>query len=664
MRRLLAIVTFLFALFTTPAAAFDFSLLVPQPHSIVTAGCGGDHRYARALKLDARFDAAARSLIDERWHALGIPAPRIANPSDVAVRLTPGGAREHYRLRITSQGKITILASGSHGIFDAGMTLAQLARRVPGGFTLPCVTIDDAPAMRWRIVADDVSRGPLPTMRYFKERIRALAALKINGYSIYMEHVFADAAHPVVAPADGITPRQLRELRDYAARFHVAFIPQQQTLAHMHGTLRWEQFAPLAETLHGWLLSPANPGTYAYLTPLLREVASAAGKVPFINVDADEPLDLGSGQSLLAVKEQGAARVFAAHVDRVAAIVRSFGARPMIWDYAVQLHPDVLGMIPKDVVILDYHYGAEKSYARYIKPIAAAGFDQMVSPGATNWNEIYPRIDVAFDNIGRFVAEGRSARVLGMFMTVWHDDGESLYEATWYPLAFAAASAWQDRDVDRSRFARAFAWEFFGSTDPRWADSLQRFERIDAQLAKDDDPSDYLFWSDPFNAQIGDRVRGSLDLTSLRLEAEGILDDLHAALPPMHANAAGVMALAARRYDALARRFQIGFEAKADYDNARANVGQTDEGIVYRNLNLAKYLCWELRDDLLAIEPLYRAAWNYESRPGGLGAVLARFRLGEQDAIADADRLNVAQREDYYRKKTLPPFEEVIGPVR
>jgi hypothetical protein len=150
----------------------------------------------------------------------------------------------------------------------------------------------------------------------------------------------------------------------------------------------------------------------------------------------------------------------------------------------------------------------------------------------------------------------------------------------------------------------------------------------------------------------------------VRLEAEGILDDLHAVTPPMHANAAAVMALAARRYDALARRFQIGFEAKADYDDARANVGQTDDGIVYRNLNLAKYLCWELRDDLLAIEPLYRAAWQYESRPGALGAVLARFHLGEQEAIADADRLNVAQREDYYRKKTLPAFEEVIGRTR
>ncbi len=513
--------------------------------------------------------------------------------------------------------------------------------------------IDDAPALRWRIVSDDVSRGPLPTMRYFKERIRGLAALKINGYSIYMEHVFADAAHPLVAPADPITPAQLRELRDYAARFHVALIPEQQTLAHMHNTLRWEEFGALSTPPHAWLLSPASEETYAYLTTLLREIGAAAGNVPFFHLGSDEPLELRS-------PEVDIAKVFAAHVTRVEGIVRPFHARPMIWDDAIQQNPSILGMIPKNTVIVDFHYGREKSFAGYIARVASAGFDQMVSPGANNWNEIFPRLDLAFDNIARFVADGRKAHVLGMFMTVWHDDGESLYESTWYPLAFAAASAWQDRNVDQSRFPTAFAAEFFGTQDPRYAQTLERLRSIDVNLGADDDPSDYLFWADPFDAQIGARVRSTVDVAKLRLDAEAILRDLRAATPPLHANAARVMALAARRYDTLGRRFEIGAEAKRDYDDARSHAGETSDSPVYRGLNLAKYLCWELRDDLLAIEPLYRDAWTYESRPAALGAVLTRFHLGEQQATIDADRLNEAEREDYARRKTLPEFENAL----
>jgi hypothetical protein len=133
-----------------------------------------------------------------------------------------------------------------------------------------------------------------------------------------------------------------------------------------------------------------------------------------------------------------------------------------------------------------------------------------------------------------------------MFMTVWHDDGESLYEATWYPIAFAAASAWQTHDVERAGFPQAFAWAFFASGDPRWANALERLRSIDANLAGDDDPSDYLFWADPFDTRIGDRVRSSVDVAKLRLDAEAILSN---APPPMHANAGRIIALAARRYE-------------------------------------------------------------------------------------------------------------------
>ncbi len=650
MRRLLATATFLFTLsWGQAAAAFEPSMLVPQPQRVSTLTCAV-HRFTRPLRVDARFDSGARELIDERWTALGIPRLQVSKPSDVSVRLQASNERERYRLLISSGG-IAISASDSEGVFDAAMTLAQLARRIPGGFTLPCMQIDDAPALRWRIVSDDVSRGPLPTMRYFKERIRGLAALKINGYSIYMEHVFADSAHPLIAPADPITPSQLRGLRDYAARFNVALIPEQQTLAHMHNTLRFEEFGGLSAPPHAWLLSPTSESTYAYLTPLLREIGAAAGKIPFFHLGSDEPLELRSAD---------VAKVFAAHVTRVEAIVRPFGARPMIWDDAIQQNPSILGMIPKDTVVVDFHYGREKSYAGYIARLASAGFDQMVGPGANNWNEIFPRLDLAFDNIARFVADGRRAHVLGMFVTVWHDDGESLYESTWYPLAFAAASAWQIGDVDQSRFPAAFASEFFGSEDRRYARSLERLRSIDVNLGADDDPSDYLFWADPFDAKIGDRVRSSVDVTKLRLDAEAVLRDLSASTPPLHADAARVMVLAARRYDTLGRRFEIGVEAKRYYDDARSHAAETNDSPVYRGLNLAKYLCWELRDDLLAIEPLYQKAWTYESRPEALGAVLTRFHLGEQQATIEADRLNEAEREDYARRKTLPEFENAL----
>jgi len=79
--------------------------------------------------------------------------------------------------------------------------------------------------------------------------------------------------------------------------------------------------------------------------------------------------------------------------------------------------------------------------------------------------------------------------------------------------------------------------------------------------------------------------------------------------------------------------------------------------IIYRDLNVAKYFCWELRDEMTALEPLYAQAWDYESRPGGRDRVLVRYRLAAEAAVTCADRLNAATREDYLRGGTLPAFD-------
>jgi hypothetical protein len=254
-------------LFGGKAAAQTLPGVVPAPRAVHERACTMQPSLARFPRIASALDPGGLEVLRARWGALGVPLPTLSGTGLALEARRTAGPREHYRLAITA-GAISIEASDAEGEFDALATLAQLPGRANKGWTLPCVTIDDAPAMRWRIVSDDVSRGPLPTMSYFKERIRTLAAFKVNGYSPYMEQVFADPRAPFVAPPEPITAAELRELDRYARLFHVALIPEQQTFAHMHETLKWEQFAPLAELPHGYLLAPGDPGRLAYLTPL------------------------------------------------------------------------------------------------------------------------------------------------------------------------------------------------------------------------------------------------------------------------------------------------------------------------------------------------------------------------------------------------------------
>jgi hypothetical protein len=381
------------------------------------------------------------------------------------------------------------------------------------------------------------------------------------------------------------------------------------------------------------------------------------------HIGSDEPLDLGRGAAKALVEASGEGPVYTKHVVDVAKYVIAHSkARPLIWDDAVTRHPELFKLLPKSLVFVNWHYGREPTYAPYIERIAKAGFEQMVAPGALNWNEIYPDLDQALPNIGRFAGDGKRAHVLGLFQTVWHDDGETLFEATWYPVLYAATSAWESADVDLARFRRDFPRAFFATGDARYAQDFADLGRARTLVAKSPRAAgDILFWSDPLASP---ELMKGIDLPALRLATERVIAHLRVAPPPpLHANAVEVMQLAARRYDALARNFQIGSEARFYYDDARANADGKHDDVVGRSLNVTKYSFWEQRDTLLELEPLVRRAWEYENRPSHEASVLERYHLAAQRAIARADRVDAASF-GYAQSKTLPPFEEALGVTR
>ncbi|MDQ2857462.1 MAG: beta-N-acetylhexosaminidase [Candidatus Eremiobacteraeota bacterium] len=661
MRFVLAVVAFCAAAAMLPGRASARVHLLPRPREVTESGCRvGTGALLGALDA-AGGDEAGRTLLRERWTALGIRSRRSNLAASARIETAgPVGRAQAYTLDVRTSGAALRGGDGA-GLMYAYATLAQLAEKSGSGWYVPCVHVADAPALQWRILSDDVSRGPLPTMHYFEERIRTIASFKMNGYSPYMEHVFVDPRHPLPAPLDGITPEQLHELDAYARRFHVALVPEQQTFAHMHETLKLERYAPLAELPHGYLLTPANPGGEAYVRDLLADELAAVPAPPFFHIGSDEPSDLGRGRSKSLVAADGVGPVFAKHVaDTANFIIAHSAARPMIWDDAVAGYPQLFDALPKSLVFVNWHYGSEKTYRPYIDRIARAGFEQMVAPGALNWNEIYPDLDAALGNIDRFTSEGKAAHVLGLFQTVWHDDGETLFEATWYPVVYAAASAWESDSVDRERFARDFPAAFFGTDDLGYAADLASLARCRVLLRGNPrEYGDYLFWSDAFEPDLAN-VAKTVDLPALRLAAEDAMTHLRLARPPLHANAADVMALAARRYDALGRAFEIANEARSYYADARANVGGKHDAFVYRGLFVTKYLFWEQRDALLALEPLVRTAWEYENRSSHEASVLERYHVAAARAIERADRISDTVYRDYVATKRLPTFDEAL----
>ena len=143
--------------------------LIPRPAQVEQpVACPAS---AAPLTAPAGFDPAALEELNERWQALGVGAVRTAVSPAIAVTHDASLPPQAYRLSVRA-GRATIASGGAEGTFYAAMTLAQLPLREDGAWRVPCVTISDRPALQWRVLSDDVSRGPLPTMHYFEERIQ------------------------------------------------------------------------------------------------------------------------------------------------------------------------------------------------------------------------------------------------------------------------------------------------------------------------------------------------------------------------------------------------------------------------------------------------------------------------------------------------------------
>jgi len=310
-------------------------------------------------------------------------APRREAKAIVLARLEDRGLREFLESKgikiddsIGDQGYV-LYADKSHlivaahtgqGVFYGVQTLRQLLRPEDKSLVCPAVAIRDWPSMPWRGMQDDVSRGPIPTMEFMKKQIRILASYKINLFGLYMEHVFDFASQPLMAPKEAaLTPEEIKTLVEYAKKFHVTVLPEQQAFGHLHHMLKYEIYSDVAERPHGHVLTPTKEQSYDIIKSFYAELVPLFPG-PFLHIGADETSELGRGQTVDRVKEVGVGRVYLEHLQKVSQILEPYHKQLMFWGDIAVKYPQLLGILPKDVIAVPWEYDAKPSFDSIIKP--------------------------------------------------------------------------------------------------------------------------------------------------------------------------------------------------------------------------------------------------------------------------------------------------------
>jgi len=549
---------------------------------------------------------------------------------------------EGYVLHITPS-RILIAANSGTGVFYGAQTMKQLVRSNREGMSIPCVTIVDWPALRYRGWMDDISRGPIPTLSFMKEAIRKMAEVKQNFFTLYTEHVFKLKSHPEIAPAEGITAAEIAELTAFAKKYHIELIGNAQSFGHMENILRSPFYHTIRE--NSYVLTPGSEETYRFLKEVYAEIVPSY-QSKFFHINCDEVSGLGTGPGRVLVDSLGVGGVYAYHISRINDIIKPYGKRLMMWGDIAAQNQDIIAKLPKDLIVISWGYHGAESFEDAILPFKKTGFEFMVAPGVSCWSQVWPDMTTAVINISNYVRDGAKLGAMGVMNTAWDDDGENFFTHNWHGLLWGAECSWRpaepltgedadkNRDARLEQFDRAFDDLFYGV--PGVTNALFQFDSLRHSPVQGL-VTDYAVWS------------SMLDITQENMTGEARADNERAVdganeLLARLQDLKGRAARNAQTLDyALFAAKRVLFTAKKNLvriDLARAMQSGTGEDILKVKGELENLL-----DTLHLLKSDYVGLWERENRSWWLDRILDKYdRLGNH--LLDLDKLVIIEPEN------------------
>lgn len=400
-------------------------------------------------------------------------------------------SKEGYVL-LVHDSSVDILAKSRTGVFYAVVTFLQLVESDRKQYSVPKAAIADYPSLSMRGISDDISRGQISTMANFRKIIRFLAMHKMNVYMPYIENEFAFNSYPAFSEGrDPLTVEQVSELDAYGKLYHVQIIPIFETLGHMEDVLEKPEFARYSEFPGATCINVSSDSAFDFMKNLLTEIAPAFSS-DYFNMAADESFDVGLGASKALVDSAGIAEAHAQYYARLYDVLKSLGKKVMMYGDILLANPQILSQIPKDITIVDWHYGASFDYPS-IKVLRDAGFNVVASPAVWNFTGSFPNFYSSYANIQYFTESAYRAGALGVVVSTWNDNGAAELRELNYPgYAWGAECAWNPTGAMPAYFEAVFFRQFFrtSSSLPRVAYEL--LSSLNNQITW------YEFWRAPF----------------------------------------------------------------------------------------------------------------------------------------------------------------------
>ena len=216
-------------------------------------------------------------------------------------------------------------------------------------------------------------------------------------------------------------------------------LPVFEMLGNQGALLMLDEVRPLAE-YPGAHSFAADDEAFAFLKDCFQEIAAAFDS-KYFHAGLDESWDLGFGKSEELVKRLGRGPAHAGHYLRINELLKSHGKKMIMYGDIILKYPEILDLIPKDIVLMDWQYEPMDHYPT-VDVLGSKGFPIIVLPGMSNWDRIFPDMSKAMINIRNFTLDCyRQPQPLGSITSTWGDNGsKNLRELLYYGYAYGRKS--------------------------------------------------------------------------------------------------------------------------------------------------------------------------------------------------------------------------------
>ncbi len=358
------------------------------------------------------------------------------------------GTEESYILDISNEG-VAVAAPSVVGAFYAVQTLRQILENK----TVYACHIEDTPDFGFRGFYHDVTRGRIPTMDTLKELVDYMAYMKLNSLQLYVEHSFAFREFSDSVKETGcLTPEEIRELDDYCYENFIELIPSMSCFGHLYVLLEKPQYKHLQvakdyenthiywyERMAHHTIDPLQLESFPLIKSMIDQFIPLFRSYKF-NICCDETFDLKNGKH----KDTDTGELYITFTNKLIDYVKSYGKQVMMWGDVLLEHPERVGDIPKDVILLNWNYGADaESIEEKIKIFKKNNRIQIGCPATWAWNHFNELLCASIPNITHMTRLAYEYGAMGILNTNWGDYGDPCsFDLSLFGLAYGAARSW------------------------------------------------------------------------------------------------------------------------------------------------------------------------------------------------------------------------------